>query len=384
MQCRYYQQKKCLSCPWIERPYQTQLDEKQQQLIKQLTPFQPLELKAPFASEQKGFRNKAKMAVLGTVEKPILGIQHNEQAVDLCDCPLYSDSMQSILKIVRSYIRKQGIVPYNINKRKGELKFIIITESASNSQNSYMLRFVLKSSKFVEQIKNTISQLQSYIQNLQVVSINIQPNHAAILEGEQELVITDNPYLPIKLNNIELYIKSKSFFQTNTYVAENLYKTASDWVTNLPISSIWDLFCGVGGFGLSCVTNIDNTICNDIKLTGIEISSDAIECANKSAKKLGFKHLTFKSLDATQYAITQHDIPDLVLLNPPRRGAGKTLMQYLEQVEPNYILYSSCHLTSLVNDLNELSNYKILKTQLFDMFPHTSHMEILVLLQKKD
>ena len=380
MQCSYYQQNKCSSCQWIDYPYPTQLEIKQNEILEQLIPFKPLDVKSPFASREAAFRNKAKMAVLGTVEKPVLGIQNADETVDLCDCPLYTHSMQSILKIVRSYIRKQGLVPYNINKRKGELKFVIINESVSAGEHKYMLRFVVKSDKFVQKIRDTYKQLQEKIQNLLVVSINIQPKHAAILEGEQEIVLTHNAFLPMTLNHIPLYIKSKSFFQTNTYIAENLYKTASEWVATLQINSIWDLFCGVGGFGLSCVNNAAS---NGIKLTGIEINSDAIECASKTANTLDFKHLTFKSLDATQYAIATQDIPDLVLLNPPRRGAGKDLMQYLENVKPNYILYSSCNLTSLTEDLTFLSNYQIVKVQLFDMFPHTSHMEILVLLAKK-
>ena len=380
MQCSYYQQNKCSSCQWIEYSYPTQLEIKQNEILNQLIPFKPLEVKSPFASRETAFRNKAKMAVLGTVEKPVLGIQNGNETVDLCDCPLYSHSMQSILKIVRSYIRKQGLVPYNINKRKGELKFIIINESVSADEHKYMLRFVVKSDKFVHKIRDTYKQLQDRIQNLLVVSINIQPKHAAILEGDQEIVLTHNAFLPMILNHIPLYIKSRSFFQTNTYIAENLYKTASEWVATLPINSIWDLFCGVGGFGLSCVNNATSNV---IKLTGIEINSDAIECATKTAETLNFKQLTFKSLDATQYAIAMQDIPDLVLLNPPRRGAGKDLMQYLENVKPNYVLYSSCNLTSLTEDLNFLSNYQIVKVQLFDMFPHTSHMEILVLLAKK-
>lgn len=381
MQCSYYQQNKCSSCQWIEYSYPTQLEIKQNEILNQLVPFKPLEVKSPFASREAAFRNKAKMAVLGTVEKPVLGIQNGNETVDLCDCPLYSHSMQSILKIVRSYIRKQGLVPYNINKRKGELKFIIINESVSADEHKYMLRFVVKSDKFVQKIRDTYKQLQEKIQNLLVVSINIQPKHAAILEGDQEIVLTHNAFLPMTLNHIPLYIKSKSFFQTNTYIAENLYKTASEWVATLQINSIWDLFCGVGGFGLSCVNNATSNV---IKLTGIEINSDAIECATKTAETLNFKQLTFKSLDATQYAIAAQDIPDLVLLNPPRRGAGKDLMQYLEDVKPNYVLYSSCNLTSLTEDLMLLPNYQILKVQLFDMFPHTSHMEILVLLAKRN
>ena len=281
--------------------------------------------------------------------------------------------------MVRTYIRKQGLVPYNINKRKGELKFVIITESVIDDKSHFMLRFVLKLHVFVEKIRNSLQNLLDKINNLQVVSINIQPNHAAILEGNEELILTDNPFLEFRLNSIPLYIKSKSFFQTNSYIAEKLYKTASDWLANLDVNSIWDLFCGVGGFGLHCVRHANN---DNIQLTGIEISSDAIECASKSAKQLGYDKLNFESLDATKYATHQKQTPDLVLLNPPRRGAGRVLVEYLENIQPNYILYSSCNLSSLAQDLQLLTNYQMTKVQLFDMFPHTSHMEVLVLLEK--
>lgn len=380
MQCNYYQEKKCLSCHKINQAYHSQLTEKQNYLLQTLAEFNPKQVNPPYASPESGFRNKAKMAVLGTVEKPILGIQNDNAVIDLCDCPLYSANMQHILKLVRTYIRKQGLVPYNINKRKGELKFVIITESRIGDESYFMLRFVLKSQKFVDKIKNSYQLLHDKINNLQVVTINIQPNHAAILEGDEELILTDNPFLAFQLNRVPLYIKSKSFFQTNSYIAEKLYKTASDWVANLNVNSIWDLFCGVGGFGLHCIQHASS---HHIQLTGIEISPDAIECATKSAAKLGYDKLNFKSLDATKYVTNEQSIPDLVLLNPPRRGAGKTLIQYLQTIKPNYVLYSSCNLTSMAEDLRLLTDYQMTKVQLFDMFPHTSHMEVLVLLQAK-
>lgn len=380
MQCNYYQEKKCLSCHKINQAYHSQLTEKQNYLLQTLAEFNPKQVNPPYASPESGFRNKAKMAVLGTVEKPILGIQNDNAVIDLCDCPLYSANMQHILKLVRTYIRKQGLVPYNINKRKGELKFVIITESRIGDESYFMLRFVLKSQKFVDKIKNSYQLLHDKINNLQVVTINIQPNHAAILEGDEELILTDNPFLAFQLNQVPLYIKSKSFFQTNSYIAEKLYKTASDWVANLNVNSIWDLFCGVGGFGLHCIQHASS---HHIQLTGIEISPDAIECATKSAAKLGYDKLNFKSLDATKYVTNEQSIPDLVLLNPPRRGAGKTLIQYLQTIKPNYVLYSSCNLISMAEDLRLLTDYQMIKVQLFDMFPHTSHMEVLVLLQAK-
>ena len=89
MKCHYYEQNKCLSCRWIDKSYTSQLHDKQRCLKEHLNSFSPLTIFPPIASSDSAFRNKAKMAVLGTVEKPILGIMTNNEAIDLCDCPLY-------------------------------------------------------------------------------------------------------------------------------------------------------------------------------------------------------------------------------------------------------------------------------------------------------
>ena len=374
MKCCYYEQKKCLSCRWIERSYPSQLQEKQQYMINQLSQFSPKQIFQPIASKESRFRNKAKMAVLGTVEKPILGILTNNQPIDLCDCPLYSEAMKIVLHKVKVFIKKLQLVPYNITKKKGELKFIIISEA----ENQFMLRFVLRSNKYQLKIANAVDELKATITGLAVITVNIQPQHAAILEGKDEVILTQQKYLPAKLNHIPLFLLKGSFFQTNTSVAAQLYATARNWLTNLPIHSVWDLFCGVGGFGLHCVTP-------ERKLVGIEINHEAIECAKLSANLLGYSQLHFQSLDASQFALSQKShIPDLILVNPPRRGIGNVLINYLQTVSPNYILYSSCNLISLVADLKALADYQIHCAQLFDMFPHSEHMEVLVLLHKNN
>lgn len=370
--CHYYQTKKCVSCTWITKPYAAQLDEKQQMVASQLQHYNPKHLLPPVASSTIAFRNKAKMAVLGTVEKPILGIVTDGDPVDLCDCPLYSELMRSTLHLVKEWIKKLGLVPYNINKKKGEIKFIILTQA----NDKFMLRFVLRSVKEQYKIADTIAMIKNAIPQLAVISINIQPEHAAIIEGSQEFILTDQQKLPITLNSIPLFMQKGSFFQTNTDVASRLYATARQWLAPLSINLLWDLFCGVGGFGLHCVTE-------QRSLVGIEINPEAIACAKTSAQLIGYHHMTFQSLDATKLATMDlHNKPDIVLVNPPRRGLGEVLINYLQQVSPDYILYSSCNLATLVSDLNYLTCYQIDCVQLFDMFPHTPHMEVLVMLQK--
>lgn len=125
-----------------------------------------------------------------------------------------------------------------------------------------------------------------------------------------------------------------------------------------------------------------------IKLTGIEISSSAILAASHSAKILGLEHVNFQSLDAASVIENKNknknkNKPDLVIVNPPPRGIGKELSEFLNQIQPHFILYSSCNAMTMGKDLQHLTCYKPLKIQLFDMFPQTSHYEVLVLLERK-
>lgn len=120
------------------------------------------------------------------------------------------------------------------------------------------------------------------------------------------------------------------------------------------------------------------------RITGIEISSSAILAASNSAKMLGLEYINFQSLDAASVIENKNENkPDLVIVNPPRRGVGKELSEFLNQIQPHFILYSSCNAVTMGKDLQHLTCYKPLKIQLFDMFPQTSHYEVLVLLQRK-
>ncbi|MDI9063936.1 hypothetical protein MJI28_22110, partial [Salmonella enterica subsp. enterica serovar Montevideo] len=107
---------------------------------------------------------------------------------------------------------------------------------------------------------------------------------------------------------------------------------------------------------------------------------EAIACAKQSAAELGLTRLHFQALDSTQFATAQGETPDLVLVNPPRRGIGKPLCDYLAQMAPRFIIYSSCNAQTMAQDIRHLPNYRIQRVQLFDMFPHTAHYEVLTLL----
>ena len=375
MHCALYDAGRCRSCQWLETPYTQQLSQKQAHLQQLMASLQVANWLEPVISPPEKFRNKAKMVVSGSVERPLLGMLHRDGTpVDLCDCPLYPDSFTDVFAALRPFIARAGLTPYNVARRRGELKFILLTESRYSGE--LMLRFVLRSTTKLAQLKAALPELQRTLPQLAAISANIQPVPMAILEGDEEIPLTDNQALAEQLNDVPLWIRPQSFFQTNPEVAASLYATARRWVAELGVNSMWDLFCGVGGFGLHCATP-------DMQLTGIEISKEAIACAKRSAELMGLTRVNFAALDSTAFATGEGSVPELVVVNPPRRGIGAELCDYLTRMAPPWILYSSCNAVTMATDLARLSDYRIVQVQLFDMFPHTAHYEVLTLLQRK-
>jgi len=372
MQCALYDAGRCRSCQWIEQPVARQLDAKMADLRTLLEGMPVAEWCAPVSGPEQGFRNKAKMVVSGSVEKLLLGMLHRDGTPeDLTDCPLYPASFYPVFAALKPFIARAGLTPYNVARKRGELKYLLLTESQQDG--GMMLRFVLRSDAKLAQLRAALPDLQAQLPQLKVITANIQPVHMAIMEGEQEIYLTGQQALAENFNAVPLWIRPQSFFQTNPQVASHLYATARDWVRALPVTHMWDLFCGVGGFGLHCATP-------QMKLTGIEIAPEAIACARESAQMLGLQNIQFQALDSTRFATAQGEVPELVLVNPPRRGIGKPLCDYLSRMAPQFIIYSSCNAQSMAKDLRELPGYRISRVQLFDMFPHTAHYEVLTLL----
>ena len=380
MYCAHFAAKRCQSCHWLDKPYQQQLALKQQQLLTLLAPAHSTQVFAPVASAEQGFRYKAKMVALGTVDEPLLGIINNQaEVVDLSDCPLYPPAFAAAFALCKAFIQRATLTPYDIAARRGELKFILLSQSRHSGR--FMLRFVLRSKNCLASIEKHLPWLLAQWPELEVCSVNLQPKAAALLEGEEEIVLTEQTLLAEQLNQVPLYLTPQSFFQTQPVMAAALYQTAADWAAQLQqqqgdFSQIWDLFCGVGGFGLHLTKPAQ-------QLTGIEIAPAAIASAQRSAKELGLNKVQFQALDSAAFANAAAQAPDLLVVNPPRRGLGKTLCQDILRLAPRWLLYSSCNAQTLAQDLAALTDYKLLKVQLFDMFAHSNHYEVLTLLQRR-
>ena len=405
--CRLHRSGTCRSCPHQGMPLDLQLTRKQQRVAQMLAAApNPVPADAwlpPVASAPERFRNKAKMVVSGRAAAPVLGILGPDGGIDLRSCPLHMSAIEDALPVLSRTVSRLGIGPYDIEGRRGELKHLLVTASPDGD---LMVRWVLRSHRHVEQLRDALPELRRELPTLAVMSANIQPVHQAIIEGEEEIILTDDvpwgdrllmrlrlPELGVSGSGADgteagrtgragraagsellLFLPTRSFFQTNTGVAERLYATAAHWAQDLDRQAeVWDLFCGVGGFALALAGS-------GRRVRGVEVSAPAIRGARESAALMGLssQNVRFETGDARILDPGGGASPDLLVVNPPRRGIGAELAKRIESSETARVLYSSCNPVSLAADLEAMPSLRVRRAQLFDMFPHTDHAEVLV------
>lgn len=370
--CAYFAAGRCGSCSELPTPYDVQLDAKERRCREALADhpdssgisWLPTARSAP-----QGFRNKAKMVVAGTPEAPTLGILDPLGAgVDLRTCPLYSPAMHGLLEVLSDFVVRARLTPYDVSLRRGELKHLIVTESPGGE---FLVRFVLRSSEGVPRIRKHLPGLLAEHPSIAVVSVNRQPEHKAILEGPEEEVLTERVTLPMQVNDLVLHLRPRSFFQTNTDLAAALYRQASSWADEIGASAVLDLYCGVGGFALHLAAP-------GRRVRGVELSQEAVASAVATATESDLA-AEFACGDATAVEVEA----ELVVVNPPRRGLGPDLCARLESSSARWVIYSSCNAASLVRDLGRLPSWVPRRARVVDMFAHTSHFEVITLLERR-
>ncbi|UFU06652.1 23S rRNA (uracil(747)-C(5))-methyltransferase RlmC [Ruania halotolerans] len=372
MRCDYYESDRCRSCTVIQTPYEVQLSAKDVRARAALGES-GIAWEPPVASGESGFRNKAKMVAGGSVDAPKLGILTSGKEVqDLRECPLHEPAVAAALPVLAEFVTAARLVPYDVTTRRGELKYVLVTGSP---EGELLVRFVLRSTESVPRIRKHLGWLTQTLPNLVVASVNLHPTHSALVEGQEELLLTEQELLPMRVGAVELALRPQGFFQTNTPMAATLYRLAAEWTAHLEYRTAWDLYSGVGGFAMHLARD-------GAMVTGIESSGEAVAAATASAERAGLSGVQFAAGDAGAFARHAQDVPDLVVVNPPRRGIGAELAACLESSGVGHVLYSSCHVDSLAQDVAAMPSLTPVRARVLDMFPHTGHFETLVLLER--
>lgn len=377
MKCHHFLQKHCLSCDLLSLDYSSSILKKEQTLLH-LFPQDIDKLKASVVCEHRaeGSRNKAKLAVTlvnGEIEFGFY--ENNMQFKKLEDCPLHAPAINAVLPVLKKQLSAYDIVPYDVLLKKGELKYLLITYS--KHVNELLLRFVLRSKESIHRLKKLTQDLVSHHSMIKVVTANIQCTHQAILEGDEEIILTDHDCITHRFDEYFIFQGSRSFFQTNSEIALQLYRQFQKQLSDLSIHSFLDLYCGVGAFSFFAGKHCVNVV-------GVEISDAAIFYANKAREKNNSAATHFLAMDVEAFLKDQQSGAfDAVMVNPPRRGLNDSIVNHLIRLAPRYLFYSSCNAETLKRDILLLEKqYQIQSLQMFDMFPFTHHFETLAVLTR--
>lgn len=389
MRCHHFDSGACRSCTLLDLPRPRQLARGRERVEQLLAPhLAPGTIwSEPIVGAEQGFRARGKMAVGGTAQAPLLTLPGQSAGTDLCDCPLYPDGVEEVLEGAKALIRRAQIPPYDVARRRGEIKNVLIT---SSPDGEHLLRFVLRSTAALERLREHLPRLLEAHPSVVSVSANIHPEHTTRVEGEEEIAMAGAGRLAVRTGNVTLFSRPQSFLQTHTEVAGALYRQGAEWAREIagaredqetgPGLRIWDLYCGLGGFALHLARALPAA-----RVTGVEVSAQAIDGAREGAEAAGAQ-VRFLAADATAWAIEEAagpaGPPDIVVVNPPRRGLGPELAGWLERSGVRDVLYSSCNPASLADDLAAMPSLRIVAGRYVDMFPHTEHAEVIVRLRR--
>ena len=328
------------------------------------------------------YRNKAQYPVgIDKNRKPVIGIFANRthEIIQMQDCKIQHSESEKIAKYIFSLWNKEKLSIYNESTGKGLLRHIVI--KIGFKTNEIMCILVLNGKKIQNEAK-IIEQIVNKFPNVKTIVKNINTKNTNVILGRENINIYGEGTISDKLGNLVFKISPLSFYQVNPVQTEKLYNIGVDAAKITKNDVVFDLYCGIGTISLFMAKYAK-------KVYGVEIVDQAVEMAKENAKINGIENVDFLAGDVEQVLddlINRKKInPDVVMIDPPRKGIDKKSIQNLLSIKPKKIVYISCNPATLVRDLAFFEDkYEIKSITPVDMFPFTSSIESVTVLQKNN
>ncbi len=398
--CKHYGV--CGGCKWQCLQYEEQLKAKQQQIFDNLTRIGKIELPEfmPILGSKKvyGYRNKlefgfsnkrwlteeevkqdVKYEVMDAVGFHITGAF--DKILDITECHLMDDINNQIRNDIRQYALENGLEFYNLRENRGLLRSLMIRTS-NTGELMFLVQFRIDSPEAQKKADDLMRHLSETFP--QITSLLYVDNHKANdTFADQEIhVVKGKDYIFEEMENLRFKVGPKSFYQTNTEQAYELYKVARDFAGLTGEELVYDLYTGTG--------TIANFVARQSRqVIGIEYVPEAIEDAKVNSEINGITNTLFYAGDMKDILnkefIETHGRPDVIITDPPRAGMHQDVIDTILFAAPRRIVYVSCNPATQARDLQLLDvDYKVMKVQPVDMFPHTQHVENVVLLERRE
>lgn len=376
--CQYA--KKCGGCDYQGIEYKEQLKKKQKYMKKLLEPFCKVEpivgMKNPY-----NYRHKVHAAFdcVGR-GKIVAGVyrKNTHDVVDIESCQIEDMESDQIIRDIKELLKSFKIKTYDEDTGYGLLRHVLIRKGYATGQ--IMVVLVL-GSPILPSKNNFVKVLRKKHPNISTVVINVNDKKTSMVLGERNIVVYGKGFIEDKLCGCTFRISPNSFYQVNPVQTELLYQEAIKYAHLTGKEKVIDAYCGTGTIGLIASKNAREVI-------GVELNKDAIKDAIINAKHNSAKNIRFYNDDAGRFMVemaTKGEKADVVIMDPPRSGSSEEFLSSIVKLSPDRVVYVSCGPESLAKDLKYLTKhgYRVKKATPFDCFPFTSHVETVVLLQRK-
>ncbi len=325
-----------------------------------------------------GYRNKAQYPV-GFEKELKIGFYalHTHRIVNCENCLLQPESFSKIVKEIRKWIVEFGVPVYDSETGGGLIRHIYIRQGTVSGE--IMVCLVINGDSIPAE-KQFLTRLAEF-EDIKSIVLNINKSDSNVILGEECKTLYGSDYIYDVLCGVKIRLSPLSFYQVNHDQAERLYKRAGEYAALDPSQTVVDMYCGAGTIGLSMANGAKRII-------GVEIVEPAVKDARVNAELNGIENAEFYCMDAAEAAqmLSEKDIkPDVVILDPPRKGCAESLVKTVSEMSPDRIVYVSCDPATLARDCKHFAEfgYNVEKLTAVDLFPRTIHVECVALITRK-
>ncbi len=373
-ECGIYKQ--CGGCQVQHLSYEGQLKMKHDTVVNHLKRIGHIEdanvLPTIGMQNPSRYRNKTQVPFGYADGKVVAGFyqKRSHEIINMQSCLIQTDISDQIVETMRQLCQELEIDPYNESLNLGVLRHVIVRVGFKTEE--IMVTLVTRTHE-IPNSELLIQRLVSKYPKIKSIAQNVNPKVTNVIFGDVTRILYGEPYIYDEMNGIRFAISPRSFYQVNPIQTETLYSKAVEYAQLSGNEIVFDAYCGIGTITLFLAQHAK-------QVYGVEIIPEAIEDAKMNAQLNGFENTQFavgKSEEIIPAWIENGIVPDVIVVDPPRKGCDRSLLDTMLEAAPDRIVYVSCDSSTLARDLRVLidGGYKLEVVQPVDMFPQTAHIE---------
>lgn len=381
--CPIYEQ--CGGCQLQHLGYTAQLREKKDIVVQAFERYTTLQgeglpIKDTIGMEDPWhYRNKSQLQVGRDKEKILAGLYgiNSHTLIDISDCMIQHKATNKVTQVVKRILEDLSISIYNERKRRGLIRTIVTRVGFQTGQVQLVLitaeKEIPKKELILKEITKQLPEVTSILQN-------INGKKTSLIFGEETIHLHGEEVIQETLGDVAFELSARAFFQLNPIQTVKLYDEVKKSAQLTGNEKIVDAYCGVGTIGMWLAKDAG-------EIRGMDVIPESIADANANAKRHGFHN--------THYEVGKSEVllpkwvkegwkPDVIVVDPPRTGCDEKLLHTLMKVKPKRMVYVSCNPSTLAKDCAKLmkAGFQVKNVQPVDMFPHTSHVECVALIER--